>query len=77
MAKPLKSFSYTQQLFSCYTVSALSAYKCTMEKMYWFDLLSDVFYQYILLLGEFILLGGFELGDEALDVSGVGANFSE
>ena len=35
-----------------------------------------VLYQILLLLGGFILLGGFKLGDEVLDVSGVDAKIS-
>ena len=33
-------------------------------------------YQILLYLGEYILLGGFELGDEVPDVSVVDAKFS-
>ena len=32
-----------------------------------------IFYQIVLILGESVLLGGFELGDEVLDVYGVDA----
>ena len=34
-----------------------------------------IFYQIVLILGESVLLGGFELGDEVLDVYGVDAKY--
>ena len=40
-------------------------------------LLSAVFYQFMLLLGDYVLFGGFELEDEDLGVSGVKAKISE
>ena len=43
----------------------------------WFALISDVLYLIIMLLGHYILLETFELGDEALDVSSVDAKISE
>ena len=34
-------------------------------------MLISIFYQIILILGEYVMLGGFKLGDEVLDVYGV------
>ena len=55
----------------------MSTCNFTTVKIYWFYLLSCVFYQLIMLLGDCVLLGSFKLVDKVLDVSGVGANFSE
>ena len=38
-------------------------------------MLIPTFYQIILILGDFVLLGGSELGDEVLYVYGVDAKF--
>ena len=37
-------------------------------------MLITIFYQIILVIGSSVLLGGFELGDEVLDVYGVEKN---
>ena len=55
----------------------MSTYTFATVKSYWFALLYSVFYQLTLILGDYILLGRFKLGDEALDISGVYAKFSE
>ena len=39
-------------------------------------MLIDILYQIILFIGDPILLGRFKLGDEVLDVSGLGSIFS-
>ena len=38
-------------------------------------MLIDVFYQILVVIGYPILLGGFKMGDEVLDQSGLGAIF--
>ena len=57
--KPLQSFYYTNQIFSCYTAPVMSTYKSTTVKSDKFVLTSTVFYHIILLLGEYSLLGQF------------------
>ena len=39
--------------------------------------LISIFYQFILILGESVLLSGFKLGDEVLDVYGVDSKYIE
>ena len=46
-------------------------------KRYWLALLYNAFYQLILLLGYYVLFGGFGLVGKVFDVSVVGANISE
>ena len=36
-----------------------------------------IFYQIIMIIGEYVLLGGFKIGDEVLDVHGVDAKYPE
>ena len=55
----------------------MSTRKYKNVKSDWFDLIYAVLYQLILLLGKSVLLGGFELGDEVLSVSGVDKKFTE
>ena len=55
----------------------MSTHKLTTLKIEWFDLIYTVFYEIILLLGEYIWLYRFRLGDEILDVFGVDVEFSE
>ena len=38
-------------------------------------MLIEIYYPIILILGHYVLLWGFELGEELLDVSGVDDNF--
>ena len=38
-------------------------------------MLISFFYQFLLVIGDPILLGGFKLGDEVLDLSGLGSIF--
>ena len=38
-------------------------------------MLIDIFYQIILIIGDSVLLGGFKLGDEVLDVYVVNSKF--
>ena len=40
-------------------------------------MLISIFYQIIMIIGEFVFLGGFELGDEVLGVYGVDAKYVE
>ena len=40
-------------------------------------MLIDIFYNIILILVHSVFLGGFELGDEVLDIYGVDAKFVE
>ena len=40
-------------------------------------MLIAIFHNIILVIGDSVLLGGFKLGDEVLDVYGVDAKFSE
>ena len=39
-------------------------------------MLIEIYYPIILILGHYVLLWGFEPGDELLDVSGVDDNFN-
>ena len=40
-------------------------------------MLISILYQIILIIGEYILLGGLKLGDKGLDVYGVDAKYIE
>ena len=55
----------------------MSTYKIATVNNFWFSLLSDIFYHLILFLRYFVLLGGFKLEYEFLDVSNMDAKFVE
>ena len=55
----------------------MSICKFTPVKSDWFALLYAVFCQLILIIGDSLLLGVFELGDETLDVYCMDAKFSQ
>ena len=39
-------------------------------------MLIAIFYKFIMIIGDYVLLGGIELGYEVLDIPGVDAKFS-
>ena len=66
----------SQYYFIC-AVTGMNTCEFKVVKSDWFALLHAVFYQIIMLLGDYVFLGGFELGYEALDVYDVDAKISE